>query len=166
MFSDRVSIQAEIDKLHNDVLSLIISTTTSDGQLHTSYAPYLYEGGYYYIPTSSITPYYQYMHANTQVGLMIIEDEQQAKNICRRTRLSCQAATEIVTHNSAEFIYVISELRQRIGNTMDLFVALNDFKLFRMSPQTGNLMLGLTKAYNLYCNEAMSNTNLPQLQIA
>lgn len=108
-----MSIQTEIDKLHNAVLSLVISTTTTDGQLHTSYAPYLYEGGYYYIPASSITPYYQYINANAQVGLMIIEDEQRAKNICSRTRLSCQASTEIVAYHSAEFIYVINELRQQ-----------------------------------------------------
>ena len=163
MFSDILSIQTEIDNLHHIVLSLVISTIANNGQLHTSYAPYLNEGGYYYIPASQITPYYQYLQTDTTIGLMIIEDEQQAKNICSRTRLCCQALAEIVPPSSAEFIYVVNELKQRIGNMMDLFIALNNFKLIRMRPQTGNLMLGLTKIYELYCQEV--NNNLPLLQI-
>lgn len=162
MFSDITSIQSEIDKLHHLVLSLVISTSTFNGHLHTSYAPYLYEGGYYYIPASGVTPYYQYLIPNTKIGLMIIEDEQQAKNICSRTRLSCQAVSEIVLPSSAEYIFVIRELRQRIGNMIDLFIGLKDFKLFRMRPQTGNIMLGLTKIYDLYCNEV--NNKLSTLQ--
>jgi len=166
MFSDIASIQTEIDKLHSEVLSLVLSSITTLGEVYTNYAPYLYEGGYYYIPASCISPYSQHINDVPQVSLMIIEDEQQAKNICGRTRLSCQASLEIVNHNSAEFIYITDQLRQRVGKTMDLLVALNDFQLFRVSPQMGNLMLGLSKAYPLQCNDTTTDNYLPQLQIA
>lgn len=141
------TVQRTIDKLHDTVLSVILSTINEDGTLETSYSPYVFKDGHYYILTSDLAPHSNNMKNNPNISFLIIEDEANTTNMHARLRLSYRATVERVDRESKEFNQAIAALKERTGRTVDLLVSIADFNLYKITPTQGRLVLGFGKAY-------------------
>lgn len=142
-------VERSINKLHDSVLSLILSTLNSKGELETSYSPYLFDGSNYYVLTSDLAPHSQNMRNNPNISFLIIEDEANTKYIYDRTRLSYQAKVAMVERESDEFNRVITSLKERTGKILDMLTSMKDFNLYKITPISGRLVLGFGDAYLL-----------------
>lgn len=140
-------VQQTVNKLHETVLTLVLSTVNKAGELETSYSPYIFDGQNYYIFTSGMAPHSQNMITHASISFLIIEDESKTKNIFARTRLSYEAKAQVVSRDSAEFVNNIKKLKERMGKTVDLLTSLNDFNLFKITPSMGRLIIGFGQAY-------------------
>ncbi|MGL4668215.1 MAG: HugZ family protein [Saezia sp.] len=145
--SQHHSAQIEIDKLHDHTKTLILSTMDKQGELETSYSPYLFDQGYYYFLASDLAPHSENMKNHLNISFLLIEDEGQAKNIYARARLSYKATVSIIDKKSDEYTDITTKLRQRTGKTVDLLLTINDFNLYKIHPSKGRLVIGFGKAY-------------------
>ncbi|WP_434778778.1 pyridoxamine 5'-phosphate oxidase family protein [Neisseria sp. Ec49-e6-T10] len=143
------TLQPEINRLHQDNLSLIMATKDHDGFPNASYAPFVYVDGHYYVFISEIAPHTQHLLNTPELSIMIIDDERNTRNIYARARLSYQAKANQVQRDCDEFKKAMDALYPRGGNTLDVLTQLGDFSLFRLTPQKGRLVLGFGKAYTL-----------------
>lgn len=140
-------VKKNVDKLHNSIFSIILSTINENGEMETSYAPYVFNDDNYYILTSDLAPHSQNMRNNPNVSFLIIEDEANTTNLHARLRLSYQAAVEVVTKGTKEFNQIVVSLKDRTGRTVDLLASMADFNLYKITPTRGRLVLGFGKAY-------------------
>lgn len=158
-------VKKAIDKLHDSVLTIVLSTLNSNGEPETSYSPYAFDGENYFVLTSDLAPHSQNMKQNSKISFILIEDETNAKYLYDRTRLSYHAETQIVNKESEEFKQVIDILKDRAGKMVDLLVTFPDFNLFKITPSHGRLILGFGEAY-LIDNQTKTITHVDKDYVA
>ncbi|MBP6563523.1 MAG: pyridoxamine 5'-phosphate oxidase family protein [Neisseriaceae bacterium] len=135
--------------LHGRSKTLMMATQTQNGQPHISYSPYALIEGKYYVFVSALAEHTQHLIERPQASIMLIEDEQDTRNLYARARLSWVAQASMMPRPSALFEQAIQQLKARTGPTIDLLVSLNDFDLFELTPQHGRLVLGFGQAYQI-----------------
>lgn len=150
----------EINRLHDTVKSMILSTSDANGGLETSYSPYVFYNNFYYILASDLSPHSHNIKFNENIGLLIIDDESVTKNIYARVRLSYKAVARVVDRGFVDFDNVVSVLKARAGKTVDLLVSMNGFNLYKISPTEGRLVTGFGKAYVIdFVNDTATHVN-------
>ncbi len=140
-------LQPEIDRLHQECLSLIMATVNTNNAPHASYTPFVFVNQQFYVLISGLTLHTRHLLANPALDIMLIEDESKAKNIYARARLNYRATATRVNKDSEEYKNLIPALSSRVGKTVLLLDKLDDFSLFRITPTKGTLVLGFGKAY-------------------
>lgn len=75
--------------------SLFLATQTNKLFPYASYAPFIKEGGDYYIIISKIAKHYGNLKQSPQASIMLIEDENKATNIFFRKRVSYAVKTTL-----------------------------------------------------------------------
>ena len=147
--NDHTQIQAQIDRLHSECLSLMIASLDEHGHPQVSSAPYALIDNHYYIFVSKLSAHTQHIQQHPHIGILIIEDETKTRNIYARARLSYQAQAAFIERDSTLFATAFEILKQRAGNTLEVLVQLPDFSMVQIKPLQGTLILGFGKAYEL-----------------
>ena len=133
----KISIEAleQKDKLLSDMQSVILATTDKDGAPNSSYAPSVIgSDGSLYIYISELSKHTLNLVYNSNVSLMIIEDESSAENLFARKRLTISAEASEIERDSDNWIDKMSLLEDKFGEAISYLRNLTDFRLFRLVP--------------------------------
>ncbi len=136
--------------LPETVNSLMLSTISSDGMPHASYAPYVMDPAHcLYIFTSGLSAHTQNLLRTPKAGVLIIEDECASLQIFARQRIQYDCAVTLLERQSPEWEDTANVFEQRFGNLIQMLRQLADFQIFRLAPQTGRFIMGFGAAYDV-----------------
>jgi len=155
-------LQPKIAEFREERQTLVLSTLSADGFPHISYAPFVRLADGYYILISEIAEHTQNLLANPNLSFMLLEDEQNAKQIFARHRLTYKANAEVIARESESWAQAIPALEARFGEIITNLSGLSDFRLFRIEPQTGRYVRGFGKAYTVNGNDDIDFVHLEQ----
>lgn len=135
----------EFKNFDKDKYSLIISTTSSENDPLTNYAPFVKIGEDYYVSVSQNLPHFTNMAQTKKAHILIIEDESTADHIYARKRLYFSASCE--AEEDSEKIFKLFD--ERYGDKLSFLRTMKDFKVIKISPEERSLVLGFGAAYKM-----------------
>lgn len=127
--------------------SVILGTVKGTHTPHTSYAPFITHNNNFYVYVSGLAEHSQTLQ-NGSASLFFIEDEQQAKTIFARTRLTIESSVKIIQTDSTS-AYLLDQFELHHGSTVKLLRSLPDFKLFELKPARASFITGFGAAYDV-----------------
>lgn len=143
-------------KINQEVLDFIQSRYTlqlasicENGAPFASYAPFAIGDECLYVLISDIAVHARNLQANPLASVLILEDEDSAGELFARQRVNYQMAVEQLEQDSSEWHAGVNTLHQRLGKRILNLSTLEDFKLFRLTPQQGRFVKGFARAYQL-----------------
>jgi putative heme iron utilization protein len=128
--------------------SVILGSVTNSGHPHTSYAPYITDNGKFYIYVSGLALHARSLE-NGVASLLFIENEQRAKTIYARKRLTINCRVSTIERGNQHYSGLLDHLETRHGPTIKLLRTLPDFLLFELSPDRALFVTGFGAAYDL-----------------
>lgn len=152
-------ITQDIQELHQKSQTMQIASLDPEGKPHASYAPYVVDGGKYFILISDIARHAQNLALNPDVAFMIIEDEADSREAFARRRLSFDAKATEMSRESQTWENIIPQLQARFGDIIGNLTQLQDFHLFCLTPISGRFVKGFGQAYQI------SPTQLGEAQV-
>ncbi|WP_375753354.1 heme utilization protein HutZ [Vibrio sp. HN007] len=142
-------IGPEVAEFRETQKTLQLATITPSGVPHVSYSPFVYLPDGYYILVSDIAQHGQNLHNNKNISIMMIEDEQDAKSIYARKRLSFDAQANHIERESEVWTNAVKALEGRFGEIVSNLSNLGDFNLYRLVPEQGRFVKGFGKAFEV-----------------
>ena len=147
--NDPDEVRQEYLDLRQALLSVQIATQGDENIPESSYAPFVWFDGHIYLFLSELARHTRNLRREPAVGLMLIEDEAQARNPFSRRRIYLQGTAQSLTREHDAFAPVLAEFHRRFGAVMEVIEPLPDFHLFRVSIYQGRFILGFGQAYRL-----------------
>ncbi|MGB3312204.1 MAG: pyridoxamine 5'-phosphate oxidase family protein [Nodosilinea sp.] len=152
------AVLAAYQGLPTRVHSLMLSTVNGEGAPHASYAPYVIDEKHrLYIFTSGLSAHTQNLQNTGLAGVLLIEDEAEAAQVFARQRISYDCQAQLLPRSTSDWEAIADRFEQRFGDIIDMLRSLEDFQIFRLSPQGGRFVMGFGAAY------AVDAQNLSQL---
>ncbi len=142
-------LKTEILSLIEQLKSLQLATLNESGQPEASYTPFFYRAPDFYIFVSALAAHTRNLLEHRHCGVLLIEDEAQARNLFARTRLMFDMQVEPVTKEAADYDSILDAMEKRLGNTVGMLRSLPDFSLLRLKFQSGRFIKGFGAAYNI-----------------
>lgn len=93
---------------------------------------------------------------------MLIDDENNSRQIFARHRFSAMAKVEEVVKDSEKWVVGTQLLQQRHGNIMSELVKFQDFSLFHLIPEQGLFVKGFGQAFEVIPNRQIDMVHLDQ----
>ncbi len=129
--------------------SLALSTVNNAGEPLASYAPfYRSETGDFYIFASTLAAHTENLKS-AAASILIIEDEQNIRQIYARMRLCFQCSAVHIPPDNFEFEMGKAGLKHKHGEIINTLAELADFKLVKLSPLSGRYIQGFGQAYRI-----------------
>ncbi len=142
--------QQHFQKLKKHSQTIFLSTLDVSGKPNASYAPFVMDTqGSLYIFVSGLASHTRDLLANPVASVLLMQDEQDSRQIFSRQRVSYQCKVEVVSDNETDYAMILDKFEKRFGNVVDLLRGLPDFILFRLRPYKGQFVMGFGKAYTL-----------------
>lgn len=138
--------------------SVQMATVDKDGMPEASYAPFVKLDNEYYVYLSELSKHTGNLIDNGKVSLLIIENEQDAKHLFARKRVTYRASSMEIGRGSDEFASIMKNFEDKFGKFMLMLSNLKDFHLFKIRPDKGNFVAGFARAFYL------EGENLDQLR--
>lgn len=130
--------------------TLQLATLDALGEPSISYAPFVRDdAGHFYIFVSRLSSHTQEILQHPQLSVLLIEDEQMARQIFARTRATYRCVAEVVAREEAGYAPLLDAMEMRFGNVVGLLRGLGDFVMFRLVPQSGRFVMGFGQAFVL-----------------
>lgn len=130
--------------------TLLMSTVSAEGIPDASYTPFVrMEDDSFYVYVSGLSRHTVNLEAIGLVSILFVEDERDAKQLFARRRLSFDCRAELIARDSARWQDAIKVFSRKFGEVVDLIQPLRDFKLFRITPETGMYVKGFGRAYRI-----------------
>lgn len=149
----------ELGQLLERARTLHLATLDADGLPAISYAPFVRdESGDFYIFVSRLAEHTRELLQQPQVAVMLIADEQDARQIFARTRASYRCEAVRVAREAKGYEQMLDAMQERFGEVMGLLRSLGDFVLIRLRPQAGRFVMGFGQAF------VLAGTGLQELQ--
>ncbi len=133
--------QTQLDVFHKNFQSLVLATLNERKEPYTSYAPFAYIEGNYYILVSSSAPHYHYIKDNNQASIFLVEDEGKATNPFFRKRLSYYVDFKEVDNEKIKQAFIA-----KFGNMAEVVLNM-DFHTLKVNLKHGKLIIGPGQAY-------------------
>ncbi len=146
-------ISPEIQEFRHSRICLQLASIDMQGFPHSSYAPFVYHELCYYILISDLAIHGQNLKNNKKVGIALIEDEKEAKDIFARRRLTYTALAKEIERDSSAWQHIVVEMQKRAGETTQILSQLQDFHLYCLQPLEGRYVKGFGKAYAIDADE-------------
>ena len=142
--------ETELDALRDCCRSLILATTDADGTPQASPAPFIRDAqGRYHVFVSGLSPHTAHLATGRPVGILLAEDEADTLQIFARRRLSHSCTVAEIDRGSGDWDACLVQFVERFGSIVDLLRGLPDFRLFRLTPETGRFVRGFGQAYRV-----------------
>lgn len=135
--------------LRDSILSVQLATLGDEQTPESSYAPFVWYDGNIFLFLSELARHTQNLRRDSAIGLMLIEDEANARNPFSRRRIYLQGTAHSVLRDHESFTPVLAEFSRRFGAVMEVIEPLPDFHLFRVNVYQGRFILGFGQAYRL-----------------
>ena len=130
--------------------SLCLATVDETGKPDLSYAPHvLSPKGWCYVFLSDLARHTGLLRASGCASVLLIEAEAQAQEIFVRKRISFQCQAVQVERESKEWGQIMAEFEQQFGEIVTLLKGLEDFHLFRLTPESGLFVKGFGQAFSI-----------------
>jgi len=143
------SVQEEFEELRESLKTIQLATLDSDGQPQASYAPYVRVEGKYYLYLSDLAKHAANLIANRSVGLLLIESEENCRNLFARRRIVLQGEARTIERDSSLFTQVLAEFKGQFGGIIKVIEPLQDFHLFQVTPISGRFVRGFAEAFEM-----------------
>lgn len=140
--------EAEARHLLNSFKTLLMSTVSAEGIPDASYSPFVrLKDECFYIYVSGLSRHTTNLDTTGVASLLFVEDERDAKQLFARRRLSFDCRVEAIPRDSATWDDVMANFSSKFGEVINLIRPLADFKLFRLTPESGVYVRGFGQAY-------------------
>jgi putative heme iron utilization protein len=144
----------EVTQFRQKYRTLILASCSPGEQPLASYAPFIEdEQGHFYLLLSGLASHSQNLQYHEQthkpVSILLIEDEQESRNLFARKRLSYVCEVTVWSRDNPQWNRIIQQMKDRLGNTIEVLVGLADFQLHCLRPVQGNYVRGFGQAYEL-----------------
>lgn len=149
MTSERIAgrVGPEIKELLDSRKSLFLSSLTEDGTPYASYAPFAIADEGFYVLLSEIAVHAVNLQANPLASVLVVEDEDTAKQLFARLRVTYQVEAQLIANDSDKWHAGIELLATRHGEIIGNLSQLADFKLFSLEPKSGRFVKGFGRAF-------------------
>ncbi len=155
-------LEPEIQEFRQSRQTLQLATIDEQGKPNVSYAPFVQNQHGYFVLISEIARHARNLQVNPNVSIMMIEDEQSAKQLFARKRLTFDATAKVVERDSEQWQAVIAQLKERFGEIIDGLSQLQDFVLFNFKPEQGLFVKGFGQAYQVSGDDLVDFVHLEQ----
>lgn len=155
-------IGPEIAEFRQQQQTLQLASITPAGLPHVSYSPFVFQPDGYYILISDVAQHGQNLKTNPNVSIMMIEDEQDARSIYARKRLSFETQAHLVDRESRQWQQSVDALTTKFGDIVENLSQLNDFNLYQLIPTQGRFVKGFGKAFAVSGEDLVDFVHLDQ----
>ncbi|MDN3616492.1 heme utilization protein HutZ [Vibrio gallaecicus] len=152
----------EIKEFRQERRTIQLATVDEEGRPNVSYAPFVQNQEGYFVLISKIARHARNLEANPQVSLMMIEDEENAKQLFARKRLTFDAVANVVERDSELWSQVVAQLGERFGEIIDGLSQLEDFVLFNLKAENGLFVKGFGQAYQVSGDDLVDFVHLQE----
>jgi putative heme iron utilization protein len=146
---DQDTIAQACATLKSTMRTLQLATVDEEGVPHCGYTPFITDQYELIIFVSQLALHTRDMLSNGQAGIMLIADEQDSTQIFARSRLSLQVRVKPVAPDHAQYNQLLDAYEAKHGKMVGLLRTLPDFVLMRLTPISGQFVMGFGKAYRL-----------------
>ncbi len=136
-------------QLKERMRTLQMATVGDKGEPHCGYTPFIADGSGFIVFVSQLSLHTRDMLTSGKVAVMLIDDEQNTNQLFARCRASYQCLAKVIDSQSDEYEGLLDQYQQRHGKMVSLLRQLPDFVLFRLTPVSGQFVMGFGKAYRL-----------------
>ncbi|MFK7860587.1 MAG: HugZ family protein [Granulosicoccus sp.] len=136
--------------LRAEMQSVLLSTLGDDGNPHSGYTPFVFDGKDIIVFVSQLSLHTRDLLANGKASAMLIADESNSEQIFARTRVSYQCQAVVVAKDSDSYEPLLDAMQARHGKMLGVLRQLPDFVLFRLQPTKGQFVMGFGQAYHLF----------------
>ncbi len=142
-----------IDSQH----TLLLATSSDNGDADISYAPYLHFENVFYVYVSQLAKHTGNMLHSQQASVMFIQPEAEAANLFARQRLVFNCRVAEISQDDALYSQVLDAMHDRFGEVIGLLRSLSDFHLLALTPLQGQYVAGFGQAFSVdVANSALS----------
>jgi putative heme iron utilization protein len=146
--------------------TLVMATLDADGWPHASYAPFIRDAdGAFVVFVSDLSQHTANLKRCAQVSILLIEDEQDARDPFARRRLTMRAGASLVARDHQSWERLADALQQRFGSIVEVLRGLGDFHLMRLQPTGGSFVTGYGKAFELTGEQLDRLTHLDETEV-
>lgn len=135
-----------MEKLINIKKTLMISSIDKGGEPTISYSTYVMKECIIYIYISKLAPHYKNIEDNPLIDVMIIEDEDEAKSLFSRRRVSFKCIAEKLEAGTEE---ILLEFEKSHGSGIINLLKKLDFDIFKLNIKNGKLVTGFGKDFEV-----------------
>lgn len=159
----QAKLQEEIIGFIRSRYTLQLATRSVSGDPYASYAPFALGDECFYVLLSEIAIHGVNLQTYSSASVLLIEDEDSARERFARVRLNYQVGATLLKPESPGWQQGIGLLEARHGDRVGRLAMLDDFKLFRLQPQSGRYVKDFGKAYALK-GESLCGAELEHLR--
>ncbi|MEL6406525.1 MAG: pyridoxamine 5'-phosphate oxidase family protein [Chloroflexota bacterium] len=130
--------------------SVMLATINADGSPLASYTPFVVDvDTCFYIFVSMLSYHTDNLLRTKQASLMLIADEATSPQIFARSRLTFACRAEELKRDSNRWHVAARYYEESFANMFKLLCGLRDFKMVKLVPHAGTLIVGFGQAYTL-----------------
>ena len=143
-------LRHEAHEFQSAFRSVLMATVNQDGVPEASYAPYVMDDdGRYYVFVSGLARHTRDFQETGQVSLQFIENEDAARNLFARRRLTLLCDVSPVARGVPVHEEILAQFIQSFGKFIHTLRGLPDFQLFRLTPRSGLYVRGFGQAFRV-----------------
>lgn len=148
------SLKEEIRLFRQQQKTLILASQSPDNQPLASYAPFIEDDdGAFFLLLSGLASHsinlQDHQSEHSTLSVLLIEDEQTARNLFARKRLNYSCTVNIWSREHPQWQEKINTLQNKFGKTIEVLAGLGDFNLYCLRPLQGHYVRGFGQAYEL-----------------
>lgn len=152
--------QEILNTFTDDIQSVILATVDENAKPFSSYSPYVEDKeGNYYVCISAIVPHSHNMYITKKAHIMFLEDESKAAHIYARRRLYFDADVEKFDEDDKREEEIGALFLEKFGETTKFLLEQPDFRIYKIMPKNGNIVLGFGSAYAVDENKKIKKLN-------
>jgi len=146
---DTDKVAQACDTLKSTMRSVQLATVGEDGIPHCGYTPFVLDEHELIIFVSQLALHTRDMLNNRQASVMLIADEKDSNQIFARSRLTLQVQVTPIDPDHEQYNKLLDKYQSAHGKMVGLLRQLPDFVLMRLTPISGQFVMGFGKAYRL-----------------
>lgn len=140
----------EVELFLETFQTLVMASLSSEGRAHASTAPYVRLENDFYIFISTVAQHGRNLLVNPSVSLLFVEDESQCIQPFARKRVTIEASASEISRDDLHYLVIMERFRAHFDpELIGSLVQMGDFHLFKLSPESGSVVMGFGKAYRL-----------------
>ncbi|WP_070968884.1 heme utilization protein HutZ [Vibrio sonorensis] len=155
-------LEPEVKAFRQQRRTLQLATIDEEGRPNVSYAPFVQNQHGFFVLISKIARHARNLQTNPNASIMMIEDEDSAKLLFARKRLTFDATASIVERESEQWLAIIEQMQNRFGSIIEELSQFQDFILFQLTAEKGLYVKGFGQAYSVSANDTVDFVHLDQ----
>ena len=137
------------ESLKGRMKTVQLATLGDNAEPHCGYTPFIFDGPDLIVFISQLAVHTRDLMANPKLGVMLIDDEQDSKNLFARCRVRYQCDALVIEPDADDYTSLLDRYHERQGKVVSLIRQLPDFVLFRLRPTSGVFVMGFGDAYRI-----------------